>query len=155
MGKKVTVEQVKKVLQCKQYNASKKFTMDVTGLSPASIDRIWMLKKADEERGIDGIFTTGAASEKLRDVVSEALGYTSVDREKAKNRVAAGNDRSTEPERLTLADAKQQSAPDNTAIFAAKMLANSETANAELAAIYRKLDRICLCLESVAKEVKR
>lgn len=108
MGKKVTVEQVKKALQCKQYNASEQFTMDVTGLSHSTLGRIFMLQKADRKNGIAGIYTTGNAGERLRDVVAEAIGYTAADRDAVKHGVSPGDDSSAEPEQLTLDDAEER-----------------------------------------------
>lgn len=126
MGKKVTVEQVKKALQCKQYNASEQFTMDVTGLSHTSLGRIFMLQRADREAGIYGIYRTGSAAEGLRDVVAEALGYTAADREKAKNRDAADGDSSAEPEQLTLDDSAPAAEPDDTNFFNAWCAVNED-----------------------------
>ena len=155
MGKKVTVEQVKKALQCKQYNASEQFTMDVTGLSHTSLGRIFMLKKADEQAGIDGIYRTGSAAEGLRDVVAEALGYTAADREKAKNRDAADDDSSAEPEQLTLDDSAPAPAHDNAAQGTERVLSELKLANTTLFAINQKLGFICRRLYEIADEKGR
>lgn len=142
MSKKVTVEQVKKALQCKQYNASEHFTMDVTGLSHSTLGRIFMLKKADEKKGIVGIYTTGCAAERLRDVVAEALGYSTADREKVKYGAGADDDSGAEPEQLTLDDATR---------VTNNLVEDLKAANEAMEAMFKKFAE---CLENLAKLIE-